>query len=189
MELLNSINYFELFSVLISLGTSFLTIKQKYIRWPIDIIILLINLYIHHKAHLYDRYILTAIILILNIYGWHNWKYVEKHHKKLNVSKSSNKQIILFFFLGIIASLSIYYPLRYFNSFLPLINSFRTIFSLIAIWLASRKKIENWLLWISINFASIFIYYQKGLYLFSLKYFIYIILCIIGYRAWLKTMK
>ncbi|MCP3659790.1 MAG: nicotinamide mononucleotide transporter [Bacteroidetes bacterium] len=189
MEILKTLNYFELFSVIISLATSFLTIKQKYIRWPLDILILLINLLIHHKAHMYDRWILTTIILILNFYGWYNWKYGGINKDDLKVTFSSNRLILFLLVFGLITSLSIYWPLKKAHSFLPLISSFRTMFSLIAIWLASRKKIENWILWSILNFISIFIYYKKGLYLFSMKYFVYIILSYIGYRSWFKSMK
>ncbi len=189
MEIFKNIHLLEFFSCFISLAVTFLGIKQKYTRWPLDIFVLLINLYINHKIHLYDKWISTLVILILDLYGWYNWKYAGSNKQGLQVSKSNIYHLIAIIFFGSINSILISFFLKKINSFLPLIGGFRTTFYLIAIWLASRKKIENWILWIILDFISIFIYYHKGLYFFSIKYFIYTILACIGYLSWHRFIK
>ena len=184
-----TLNYFEIFIVVLSLSTAFFTIQQKAIRWPIDIILMILNLTIHYKMNLYDRWIFYGIIIIIDFYGWYNWLHGGKKRTELKVSKTSSKTLCIMLLVGLISTLVLYFPLSYLGSYLPFIGAARTVFSIIALWLASRKKLENWFLWIVLNFISIFIYFQKGLYFFSFKYFMYILLAIWGYSKWKKTMK
>jgi nicotinamide mononucleotide transporter len=55
-------------------------------------------------------------------------------------------------------------------------------------WLTARKKIDNWYFWLVINVLATGIYFYKELYFFSLLYFLYIGMAIMGYMAWKKTM-
>ena len=184
-----NIKYFEIASVGISLLTTFLTIRQKAIRWPIDIGIILLNLYINHQFHLYDRWIFTIVILTLDFYGWYNWRYGGPHKTILKVKKVNFQKIPFLLLLGTIGTLILYFPLIYFKSDFPFLGAFRTVFSWIALWLASRKRQEHWFFWVVLNLISINIYFQKELYLFCFKYIIYIILNIKGYSAWQKSTK
>ncbi len=183
------INYLELFSVAISLSTSFLTIKQRSIRWPIDITILCLNLLIHHKIHLYDRWVFSAVILILDIYGWYNWMYGGPGKTKLNVKTAAYTSFSQILIIGILGSTILYFPLSCIKSHFPFLGALRTVFAWIALWLASKKRQEHWFIWMVLNILAISIYFQKQLYLFAIKYVIYIILNIYGFFAWQKTIK
>ncbi|MCP3660673.1 MAG: nicotinamide mononucleotide transporter [Bacteroidetes bacterium] len=184
-----NINIFEIISVVISLLTTFLTIRQKIIRWPIDIFILLLNLYIHHQLHLYDRWIFSIVILSLDFYGWYNWRYGGPKKTVLKVKRLNLKSLPMLIFFGSIATIFLYFPLIYLNSDFPFLGAFRTIFSWIALWLASKKRQEHWFFWVILNLISINIYFEKQLYLFTIKYIIYILLNIKGYYDWNKTIK
>ncbi len=182
-------NYLELFSVGVSLGTTFLTIKQRSIRWPIDITILCINLFIHHKLHLYDRWLFSSVILILDIYGWYNWLYGGPRKTKLSVKTATYTSFPKILIIGMIGSILLYFPLLYIKSHFPFLGALRTIFAWLALWLASKKRQEHWFIWIILNLLAINIYFQKQLYLFAIKYIIYTILNIYGFVAWQKTIK
>ncbi len=179
--------YFEFFSVLIALLTSFLTIKQRAIRWPIDTAIIIINLYVHHKVHLYDRWLLSSFIIINNFYGWYQWLYGGKNRTVLKVSLISMRTLFLLIVIGLFSSLFFSYVLKSINSDYAYLGALRTAFSIIAIWMAAKKKLENWIFWFFLNIIGVFIYYQKGLYFYSFKYLIYMILVIYGYFTWKAT--
>ena len=187
--MVNNINFFEIVSVGISLVTTFLTIRQKIIRWPIDIFILFLNLYIHHKLHLYDRWIFSIVIISLDLYGWYNWRYGGPQKTILKVKKLNINKVPQLIFIGSLGTISLYFILIYFKSDFPLLGAFRTIFSWIALWLASKKRQEHWFFWMILNLISIHIYFQKHLFLFCIKYIIYIILNIKGFYAWQKTIN
>ena len=91
--------------------------------------------------------------------------------------------------MGLIGSIILYFPLNYLKSHFPIIGSIRTVFAWIALWLASKKRQEHWFFWIALNLLAIYIYFQKQLFLFCIKYIIYTILNIHGYITWQKTIK
>lgn len=59
-----------------------------------------------------------------------------------------------------------------------------TSISLLAQWMMSKKYLQHWLLWILVDLCSIILYLYKSLYLTSLLYFIFLLLCIKGYKNW-----
>jgi nicotinamide mononucleotide transporter len=58
---------------------------------------------------------------------------------------------------------------------------------LIAQWMMSKKYLHHWLLWIGIDILSIGLYLSKSLYLTSLLYSIFMLLCVKGYHDWKKN--
>jgi nicotinamide mononucleotide transporter len=64
-----------------------------------------------------------------------------------------------------------------------------TITSLIAQWMLSKKKLQNWWVWIVTDFVYIPLYAYKHLYLTAGLYAVFMILCILGIRSWTKTLR
>lgn len=71
----------------------------------------------------------------------------------------------------------------------PYGDAFTTVASLIAMWFMARKRLENWVYWFVIDVAAITIYILKDLYLFAGQYTIFLILCVMGYREWKRSMR
>jgi len=61
--------------------------------------------------------------------------------------------------------------------------------SLVAQWLMARKRLENWHFWIAVDIVAIGVYLYKGLYLTSGLYAIFLVLCILGIRNWLRLLN
>jgi len=55
--------------------------------------------------------------------------------------------------------------------------------------MVARKVIDNWLYWIVINSASIYLYWDRELYQTAALLVSYIVLSVIGYRFWLKSLQ
>ncbi len=55
--------------------------------------------------------------------------------------------------------------------------------------LMRRGYIEHWSVWIVHNFTSALLNYKKGLFLFALKKFTYLILGLRGYMLWRKKLS
>ena len=77
----------------------------------------------------------------------------------------------------------------YLNSILPWIDALNTSFFLCATLLMTVKKIENWWYWIAGNIISIPVYFSQGLYLTSLQYAVFLVIAIMGLRAWNNTWE
>ena len=64
-----------------------------------------------------------------------------------------------------------------------------TALSVTAMWMLSRKLVEQWLVWLIVDMISVGLYLYKGIPLTAGLYMLYCALAVAGYCRWLKTMK
>ena len=55
--------------------------------------------------------------------------------------------------------------------------------------MVTRKILENWIYWLVIDAASIYLYLDRELYFTALLFAIYIVIILFGFRAWLKDYR
>ena len=75
------------------------------------------------------------------------------------------------------------------DSRVPYIDSFTTSLSVIAMWMLSRKYIEQWWVWLVVDAVSSGLYIYKGVYGRSLLYAVYTAMAIYGYYTWRRQMN
>jgi nicotinamide mononucleotide transporter len=66
----------------------------------------------------------------------------------------------------------------------PALDALTTVLSLVAQWLLNRKRLENWLFWITADVAYVWLYVARRLHLTAVLYAIFVILCLVGLRRW-----
>ena len=71
----------------------------------------------------------------------------------------------------------------------PYVDSFTTWASVISTYLVARKYLENWLYWIVIDLASIYLYIEKGLIPTTVLFVIFVVVACYGYAKWLGIYK
>jgi len=64
---------------------------------------------------------------------------------------------------------------------MPFLDAFTTVFSLAATWLMVNYIHENWLYWIVIDAASVYLYAKRGMSLAAGMFFVYFIMAVVGY--------
>jgi nicotinamide mononucleotide transporter len=52
----------------------------------------------------------------------------------------------------------------------------------------TRKLIENWIIWVAVDVVYIGMYVYKDLYVTSLLYAVFLILSVMGYREWKRSL-
>ena len=72
---------------------------------------------------------------------------------------------------------------------MPIVDSFTTVFAIIATYMVTKKVLENWLYWIIIDTVSVYLYFSKDLHLTSLLFITYTIIAVFGYFIWIKQAK
>jgi nicotinamide mononucleotide transporter len=61
--------------------------------------------------------------------------------------------------------------------------------SLIAQYMLTKKRIENWVLWVVIDVFYVGMLIIKGLRLTAFNYAVYLVLAVMGYVAWRKSER
>lgn len=71
----------------------------------------------------------------------------------------------------------------------PYLDSFTTVFSLAATYMVMQRVLGNWIYWIIIDIAGVFLYGAKEFYLTAVLYFAFAIIAFFGYVAWKKKFN
>ena len=135
--------------------------------------------------------LLHIFFLVMSFYGWYYWLQGKNNHDpELPVSNESKKVLAYSIFICVLAiNLTGNLFSTYTDADLPYWDNTTSIFSILAIWLQGRKKIECWIFWLIIDILSVGIYFYKELYLYSLLYLIYVVMAFLGYKAWLESYR
>lgn len=78
---------------------------------------------------------------------------------------------------------------RHTDAALPYLDSFTTWGAILATWMVARKLLENWYYWFVIDSAAIWLYLHRGLHLTALLFALYLVLILVGYFAWRRSME
>jgi nicotinamide mononucleotide transporter len=52
----------------------------------------------------------------------------------------------------------------------------------------TRKLLENWVLWVMVDVVYICMFIYKGLYLTAFNYAVYLVLAVMGFVAWRRSL-
>lgn len=70
------------------------------------------------------------------------------------------------------------------DSTVPFWDAFTTALSIVAMWMLSRKYVEQWLVWCVVDAATVALYLYKGIPLTACLYLLYTVLAVVGWRRW-----
>ena len=192
LEQFKAITWIEWFGVITGALCVYLAAKEHILNWPVSILSVVTYIYIFYNAKLYGDTLLQFYFLGTAIYGWYYWTY--GHLKSLQadrpVSRIRNKDwLIIIVILGI-GSFALGYILdTQTDTDVPYIDAFCTVTSFIAQYLLTRKKIENWLIWIFVDIIYIPLYIHKNLLATAVLYFIFVFIALQGYINWKTSLK
>lgn len=88
------------------------------------------------------------------------------------------------------AHAGIYFLLsRFTNSTVPFWDAMTTAASIVAMWMLSRKYVEQWLVWLAVDLVTVGLYLYKGIPLTAGLYALYSALAVAGYLRWKAKMR
>lgn len=192
-EALLAMSWLEGLAVLLGLAYVLLAAKESMWCWPAALLSSGIYFYLCIKAQLYAETGLQVFYLIMAIVGWWSWTHGRTKaqststDKPLPVISWPAKTHILVIALNTAATLLLGWALdTYTDAANPFLDSFTTVFSLFTTWMVTRKVLENWLYWIVIDAAAVYLYASRDLYLTALLFILYTLIAMGGYWKWQK---
>ena len=178
----------EIFGVLAGAVCVLLAAKENILTWPIGIINNVLFCVMFWRNKLYADATLQIFYIGISIYGWWRWSHAEEGSGTQKVRSTPKVVAWVLLMISTVGWVVIYQVLhRFTDSNVPAGDSLVTVLSLTAQYMAGRKMIENWILWIVVDVISIGIYIYKHLYLTSLLSAAFIVMCVMGYQAWKQT--
>jgi nicotinamide mononucleotide transporter len=189
-------NWVEIAGTLFAIVYLFFSIRQNIWLWLCGILTSLFYIYVFAKEAFYADMGLQFYYLFISIYGWIIWAHGGVNHNKskmpvIRLPKRMLLRLIVVhtFIYAVILAMLLFLPdrLGVQSSSLPYLDALTTSAGIVATWMIAKKYLENWIVWIVVDFISMCMYVYKGLTITAVLFVIYTIAAIIGYRTWLKS--
>ena len=175
----------EVVAVVFGLIYIVLAAKENIWCWPAGFIGTGTSIYLFWDGNLYMESALNAYYLLMAIFGWWQWQYGSTQKSTLVIRSLVAREHVLILALIIVLTLISGYLLSAnTDAALPYLDSFTTWSAVITTWMVARKILENWLYWIVINCASIYLYIDRGFLLYAVLFALYVVIAIFGYQQW-----
>jgi nicotinamide mononucleotide transporter len=179
----------ESIAVLFSILYVILVARENIWCWAAAMVSVSLYIFICYEAKLYAETGLQVFYLIMAITGYVFWKE-SSNKQQVNIKELSIGNHALILFVGILFTLILGYVLTiYTQAKLPLLDSFTTVFSIIATFMVIKKILENWFYFIAIDLISIYLYNSRDLQQTAMLFMLYTIIAFIGYYNWIRLME
>ncbi|BBN80577.1 nicotinamide mononucleotide transporter [Pseudoalteromonas sp. A25] len=134
--------------------------------------------------------ILNIYYMLMAVIGWWVWRQGTKNSPLPIVSWSWQKHMCIIALTSISAlmlgalshALYDYITLSYFDSF-------TLCFAVVVTYLVVKKVLENWLYWVVINMAPMYVYFMNGYYPTLALALLFTLISCIGYKCWYESYE
>ncbi len=169
----------------------FLEFRTSIWMWVVGCIMPAIYIVVLYQAGIYADCGMEVYYFLAGVYGLVYWLMGKKKtDKKIVVCRTPKNRWSVIIIITVILYIAIAVFLRECtDSKIPNIDAFTTALSVMAMWMLSRKYIEQWVVWFVVDAVSTGLYIYKGVYGRSLLYGIYTMMALYGYYSWWKKMK
>ncbi|ATC97671.1 nicotinamide riboside transporter PnuC [Pseudoalteromonas spongiae] len=179
-----AMSYWEYIAVALGLAYLVFVMKESLWAWPCAFVSTFIYTLLFWNGALLMESLLNFYYLAMAVYGFYCWKN-GKEKKELPISSwQFNTHFIIITVTSLIALALGYVMDNYTHADFAYLDSFTTCFAVMTTYLVAKKVLENWLYWLVIDAASIYLYLQKGYYPTVVLFAIYTGMVIWGYLQW-----
>lgn len=181
-------SFVEWFAFLFGVAQVVLALRNQVLNFYAGIISVSLYIYVFYYSGLYAESLLNSYYLIVSIAGIFLWQKKEGT-ETLPISRANNKDWLQAMVLFIILFFCIFIILRNFtNSTVPLADALVSSSAWVGTWLMIHRKLENWVVLNVSNLIAIPLLIYKGLHLTAILTIIYVVIAIMGYYRWKKTI-
>ncbi len=184
------IDVFEALALVFNLAYVALAIYQNVLCWPAGFVGAVFTLVVFLDARLYGAMGLQVVFATLMVYGWYEWRHGGDEGGQLAVTRTPARWRLMLGVAG--AAFAVAFGLflkSQTDAALPFWDAGTTSFSLVAQFMTTRKWIGNWLLWIVVDAVFVGIFISQDLHFFAALYIAYIILAILGFVQWQRSLE
>ena len=180
----------ELVAVVLAIAYLLLAVRQHIACWYAAFISTAIFLYVFWQVNLYMESGLQVYYLGMAVYGWWAWQRGSSEGKPgLTISTWSLRQHLIVIGIVVVATFVSGTLLSGTEQRLGYLDSFTTWGAVVATFMVTRKVLENWLYWIVIDSASLYLYFDRELYFTMILFLVYLVIIFFGFRNWLREYR
>ena len=166
-----------------------LTVKENVWNFPISIANNIFFIVLFLQARLFADTGLQVVYIVLEILGWYWWLRGGHNRTALVVGRTTALTAGFLTVLGIACTVAMTVFLTSIADSAPFWDALTTVLSLIAQYMLTRKLLENWYVWMTADVIYVALYIYKGLYLTTVLYGVFFVMCIAGILHWRRSER
>lgn len=182
-------NWVSIVGAIIGLIFLYLEYKANVWMWAASIVMAAFYIYIFYTTKLYASMGIYIYFFGASIYGWLAWIFrnrdtatgdeiISHAAKRYTLPIIIGVALIAIFIYGILTSFSDN------NAYITIGDSLTTSLNIVALWMISRKWVEQWLLVIPANLISSILLFAQHDIMSGCLFFIFFVVSIMGYYKW-----
>jgi nicotinamide mononucleotide transporter len=179
----------DIIAVFCSIIYVILAARNHILCWIFGIIGSSLTMYsVFYNYNLYLETFLNGFYVAAAIWGWIKWKKQETSPQKIKSFHFFKHLPIIAIALCFVCLIGYIFD-NYTPSSAPYLDAFTTVFAIMSTFMIGMRLLENWLYWIVIDSASIYLYSSRGAYFYVILFCVYIIVSVMGYLKWRREYK
>ena len=183
-------NALEMAAVVFAVLYLLLVIRENIWCWPAALVGTLLSLVVFADAKLYMESALQIFYAGMAIYGWQQWVRGGERNAGVAICVWPWHRHAIAIAAILAATMVLGYVLdTHTDAAFPYADSFTTIAALVTTYMVAKKVLENWVYWFVIDAISIYLYVARELFLFAGLFVGYLVLIVIGFRAWSRQWR
>jgi nicotinamide mononucleotide transporter len=198
-----AVSHLEFWATVSGAVAVWLSMRENVWSWVVGILNVILAFIMFFQIQLYPDVFLQIFFFVTNIIGFYFWKYPKESlansKNELKITTLDLRQITSLAVLVVICTalmgtfsknLHQFFPNMFsLPSAFPYMDSFTTVASIAATFLLMKKKIEAWSMWLIIDVISTYMYFVKGIKIYSILYLVFCGIALAAALEWRKTYR
>ena len=180
----------QIVGTLLGLLYLWLEYKANIWVWIVGAIMPMVHGVLYLQSGIYADAVMQLYYVAAGIYGLIVWlRGAKREEQRVDIQHTPKKWIFPLVSIYVLLHVLLYFVLTEFtDSRVPFFDSMSTALSVVAMWMLSRKLVEQWLVWLVVDMISVGLYLYKGIPITAMLYTLYCALAIAGYMRWRKQV-
>ena len=181
----------QIVGVVLGLLYLWLEYRANIWLWIVGAIMPCVHCVLYYQSGLYADCAMQGYYILAGLYGLVVWLMGRKRTERpLKIAHTPLRLLLpLVAVYGVLHAALYYLLVEFTDSTVPFWDSMTTAMSMVAMWMLSRKYIEQWLVWLVVDAITVGLYIYKGIPLTGALYALYTALAVAGYLRWRRQAK
>ena len=187
-------NYLEIIAVVFGVVAIWLASKGEVVNFGIGLVNCVLYGILFGREGLYSGMILQGIYFVINLYGLYSWRKPKvATDNGLKVMWLTMKERVfvgvVIVVTGVLWGMGVKWgaqllPENIQEPQYPMVDAILTTASIVAQILLTRKKIDNWVIWVIVDVVYIGLFLMVGMYWTAGLYVVYTLIAVKAVREW-----
>jgi nicotinamide mononucleotide transporter len=180
----------EIAAALLGVINVLLVVRRSVWNYPFGIVMVSLYFFVFWDAKLYSDALLQIFFLVIQLYGWWAWLRSPQIDHGVAVEWMRGPRRVRWLLVTMLFILLWGTGMaRYTDAAAPYADATIAGLSVAAQILQSLRRVESWVLWITVDAFAVGLFAWRGLTVTSALYALFFVLAVIGLREWARKAR